>query len=60
MNIMGENTLACSMGIDDRLADPIKIYPLPLMSVLKNLVPDLTNFFTQHASIQRAKIRWSV
>ena len=52
MNIMGENTLACTMGIDDCQADPIKIYPLPHMPVIKDLVPDLTSFFAQHASIE--------
>src|SRR4051812_42238957 len=52
MNIMGENTLACTMGIDDCQAETIKIYPLPHMPVIKDLVPDLTSFFAQHASIQ--------
>src|SRR3954453_12101215 len=52
MNIMGQNTLACTLGIDDCQTDTIKIYPLPHMPVLKDLVPDLTSFFAQHASIQ--------
>ena len=30
----------------------VRIYPLPHMPVLKDLVPDLTNFFAQHASIE--------
>ena len=33
MNIMGENTLACTMGIDDCKAGSVKIYPLPHMPV---------------------------
>ena len=52
MNIMGENTLACTLGIDDCKAGSVKIYPLPHMPVLKDLVPDLTSFFAQHASIE--------
>src|SRR5690606_12114071 len=45
MNIMGMNTLACTLGMDDCKSDTIKIYPLPHMPVLKDLVPDLTSFF---------------
>jgi succinate dehydrogenase / fumarate reductase, iron-sulfur subunit len=52
MNIMGENTLACTLGIDDCKSGSVKIYPLPHMPVLKDLVPDLTSFFAQHASIE--------
>jgi len=52
MNIQGGNTLACTLGIDDCKGDTVKIYPLPHMPVLKDLVPDLTSFFAQHASIQ--------
>jgi succinate dehydrogenase/fumarate reductase iron-sulfur protein len=52
MNIMGKNTLACTLGIDDCDSDTIKIYPLPHMPVLKDLVPDLTSFFAQHAAIE--------
>ena len=32
--------------------DAVKIYPLPHMPVIKDLVPDLTNFYAQHASIE--------
>jgi succinate dehydrogenase / fumarate reductase iron-sulfur subunit len=52
MNIMGGNTLACTLGIDDCRSDTIRIYPLPHMPVLKDLVPDLTGFFAQHAAIE--------
>src|SRR5919199_1454841 len=52
MNIDGQNTLACTLGIDDCRSETIKIYPLPHMPVLKDLVPDLTSFFAQHASIE--------
>ena len=51
MNIGGTNTLACTMFIDDYDGD-IAIYPLPHMSVIKDLVPDLTHFFAQYASIK--------
>ncbi len=51
MNIDGTNTLACTKGIDE-VDGPVKIYPLPHMQVVKDLVPDLTNFYAQHASIQ--------
>ena len=30
----------------------VKIYPLPHMPVVKDLVPDLTNFYAQYASIE--------
>jgi succinate dehydrogenase / fumarate reductase iron-sulfur subunit len=51
MNIDGGNTLACTKGCDD-ISGTIKIYPLPHMPVVKDLVPDLTNFYAQHASIE--------
>ena len=31
---------------------PMKIYPLPHMNVLKDLVPDMTHFYEQYASIK--------
>ena len=51
MNINGSNTLACTKAIDDFKGD-LKIYPLPHMPVVKDLVPDLTNFYAQYASIK--------
>ncbi|MEQ8265966.1 MAG: succinate dehydrogenase iron-sulfur subunit [Parvibaculum sp.] len=51
MNIDGANTLACTKGIDECKGD-VKIYPLPHMPVIKDLVPDLTNFYAQHAFVQ--------
>jgi len=50
MNVGGINTLACTYGIDEVPGD-VKIYPLPHMPVIKDLVPDLTHFYAQHASI---------
>lgn len=51
MNINGRNTLACISAIDDFKGD-INIYPLPHMPVHKDLVPDMTHFYAQHASIE--------
>jgi succinate dehydrogenase / fumarate reductase iron-sulfur subunit len=51
MNIDGINTLACTWGIEDIKGD-VRIYPLPHMPVIKDLVPDLSMFFAQHASIK--------
>ena len=50
MNIGGINTLACIYGLDEVRGD-VKIYPLPHMPVIKDLIPDLTHFYAQHASI---------
>jgi succinate dehydrogenase / fumarate reductase iron-sulfur subunit len=47
MNINGANTLACTKGMDEVDGDVIKIYPLPHMPVVKDLVPDLTRFYEQ-------------
>src|SRR5436190_806254 len=51
MNIDGTNTLACTKFIADVKGD-IKIYPLPHMPVVKDLVPDLTVPYAQLASIE--------
>jgi succinate dehydrogenase / fumarate reductase iron-sulfur subunit len=51
MNIDGTNGLACTKGIDE-IAGVVHIYPLPHMPVVKDLVPDLTSFYAQHASIE--------
>ena len=51
MNIDGGNTLACTKAIEDCRGD-VKIYPLPHMPVIKDLVPDLTHFYAQYASIK--------
>ena len=51
MNINGTNTLACTRGMDE-FKGPLKIYPLPHQPVVKDLVPDLTNFYAQHRSIE--------
>ena len=48
MNINGQNTLACLCYIEKKgekkaSDDVTKIYPLPHMYVLKDLVPDMGN-----------------
>jgi len=51
MNINGLNRLACTTALAD-LGSPVKIYPLPHLPVVKDLVPDLTNFYAQYASVE--------
>ncbi|MEE4377674.1 MAG: succinate dehydrogenase iron-sulfur subunit [Candidatus Competibacteraceae bacterium] len=51
MNIDGTNTLACTHAIQDS-EEEVKVYPLPHMPVVKDLVPDLTHFYAQYASIK--------
>jgi succinate dehydrogenase / fumarate reductase iron-sulfur subunit len=43
--------LACIRGIDEIKGDDA-IYPLPHMPVVKDLVPDLTQFYAQYAAIE--------
>ena len=51
MNIDGTNTLACTKFIDEVKGD-VKIYPLPHMPVIKDLVPDLNVPYAQYRSIE--------
>lgn len=51
MNIDGTNTLACTKSIEE-INGKVKIYPLPHTPVVKDLVPDLTEFYAQYAAIQ--------
>ena len=50
MNIDGTNTLACLKPIAD-VRGTVRIYPLPHMAVVKDLVPDLTHAYAQLRSI---------
>ena len=52
MNIGGRNTLACTKAIEDVSGKSISISPLPHMPVVRDLVPDLSNFYKQYASIE--------
>ncbi len=51
MNVDGTNTLSCIKPIED-IRGRAKIYPLPHMKVVKDLVPDLTHFYAQYAAIE--------
>ena len=51
MNVNGKNTLACTKAMDE-YEGTIKIFPLPHMEVIKDLVADMTHFFAQYASIK--------
>ena len=52
MNVNGKNILACTKSLADYEGDTLKIYPLPHMSVVKDLVVDMTHFYEQYASIK--------
>ncbi|MEZ5818733.1 MAG: succinate dehydrogenase iron-sulfur subunit [Hyphomicrobiaceae bacterium] len=47
MNIDGRNALACQRNIEQGVG-PIHIYPLPHMRVIRDLVPDLSQFFEHY------------
>ncbi len=51
MNMNGHNGLACTLAIEDFEGD-IKVYPLPHMEVIKDLVPDLTQIWAQYEQIE--------
>ena len=51
MNIGGRNTIACTSGIDE-YKGTVTISPLPHQPVVRDLIPDLTNFYAQHREIQ--------
>ena len=51
MNIDGTNTLACTKYISD-IAGEVRVYPLPHMEVVKDLVPDLNRAYAQYAAIE--------
>ena len=51
MNIDGVNTLACTQAIDSIKGD-VRVFPLPHLPVVKDLVPDLDEFYAQYASVE--------
>jgi len=51
MNVDGGNTLACLSRVDPD-KEVTKIYPLPHLAVVKDLVGDLTHFYEHYRSIQ--------
>ncbi|KAF7188168.1 Succinate dehydrogenase [ubiquinone] iron-sulfur subunit, mitochondrial [Pseudocercospora fuligena] len=52
MNIDGVNTLACLCRIPTETKKESRIYPLPHTYVVKDLVPDMTQFYKQYRSIK--------
>jgi len=52
MNMDGKNGLACTTAIEDCKGGELQITPLPHQDVVKDLVPDLTHFYAQYASIK--------
>ena len=51
MNINGLNGLACTKGMDE-VSGAVTLYPLPHMAVVRDLVPDMTNFYAQLREIE--------
>ena len=51
MNIDGTNTLACTKPIAEIRGD-VRVNPLPHLPVVKDIVPDLTHFYAQYATIR--------
>lgn len=50
-NINGTNTLACITHLSDLKGD-VRIYPLPHLPVIKDLVPDLDMSYAQYEAIE--------
>jgi len=48
MNIDGKNTLACLTPLKENMV----LYPLPHMPILKDLIPDMKQFYKQYESIK--------
>ena len=51
MNIDGTNTLACTK-YNDEVGGDVRVYPLPHLQVVKDLVPDMTHFYAQYRTIE--------
>jgi succinate dehydrogenase / fumarate reductase iron-sulfur subunit len=52
MNINGVNTLACTQSCAGLGGGDVRIYPLPHMPVVKDLVTDLSTFYAQYAAVK--------
>jgi succinate dehydrogenase / fumarate reductase iron-sulfur subunit len=52
MNIDGQNTLACTKSMSGVKGPALRITPLPHQPAVKDLVPDLTNFYAQLAAFE--------
>jgi succinate dehydrogenase / fumarate reductase iron-sulfur subunit len=51
MNVDGVNTLACTTSIES-ISGAVKVFPLPHLPVVKDLVPDLTQFYAHYAAVE--------
>ncbi|WMS41575.1 succinate dehydrogenase iron-sulfur subunit [Acuticoccus sp. MNP-M23] len=51
MNINGLNGLACTSGMAE-VDGPVTLYPLPHLPVVRDLIPDLSNFYAQLREIE--------
>ena len=51
ININGKNRLACKTNLDD-LPRHIVLRPIPALPIIRDLVVDMTQFFTQYHSIK--------
>jgi len=54
MNIAGTNTLACLCTLEEAITPDgkIRVYPLPHQQPIKDLVPDMNQFYKHHASVE--------
>jgi len=54
MNIAGTNTLACLCTLEEAITSDgkIRVYPLPHLQPIKDLVPDMNRFYQHHASVE--------
>lgn len=51
MNINGKNRLACTTHLSS-LSEPVVIRPLPGMPVIRDLVIDMDQFYTQYENVK--------
>lgn len=52
MNINGTNGLACLTEVEKNVSKVTKVAPLPQMFVIKDLVVDMSHFYSQYKSIK--------
>jgi succinate dehydrogenase (ubiquinone) iron-sulfur subunit len=57
MSVDGRNTLACLSYIDTDVTRESTVSPLPYFLVMRDLVVDMTNFYTQYKAIQPVLMR---
>lgn len=52
MNINGKNNLACLTPIPLPSSTPVEVRPLPNMYIIRDLVPDMSHFYSQYKSVE--------